>query len=325
MYSDTQTKTTPVIPINDFETLSKGVEVFTPEIIKGFTDKAINSKNEQTIEKAAQELALLRTIDVATEKGVVKMFYKAVDIEKGEYFENELNKRLGLEGSVIEKGAKAQIGEKRTWGGIEYEKTVTGWVPSKKNKGGANEDQSTSAKNKDGQGDLSSHAASASREALENAIKQSTDPKVREAAHLELKRREHQEEGKIPKKEKGGEDPGQDKNHPEHNPFSDKTAPEKKEEKFYAPDHLAQKYGERGAKFITRRVEQDYGLNGYDDLLSMESEEEVEEFVEDYIEEWEEKQASKKQVKKASNPDTILQTPILESIEKAMKGGNGIS
>ena len=72
----------------------------------------------------------------------------------------------------------------------------------KKSKGGVSKDQPTSAENKGGQNDLSSHAASASREALENAIKQSTDPKVREAAHLELKRREHQEEGKVPKEGK---------------------------------------------------------------------------------------------------------------------------
>ena len=91
-----------------------------------------------------------------------------------------------------------------------------------KGKGGVSKDQPTSTEKQADPGDLSSHAKSASKEALENAIKQSQDPKVREAAHLELKRREHEEEGKLPKKEKGGENPGQDKDHPEHNPTSDK-------------------------------------------------------------------------------------------------------
>ena len=93
--------------------------------------------------------------------------------------------------SEIMKAKKAEIGEMRTWSGVRMRKEANGWVPvreggepTKKEEGGG-ENKTTP--------DLAEHAKTASEAALQNAIKASNDPKVREAAHKELQRRKGEE------------------------------------------------------------------------------------------------------------------------------------
>lgn len=102
-------------------------------------------------------------------------------------------------GSEIEKASHGkQVGEISTRSdGRKYKKvSSTGnskvdWVLITKDKKPKKEE--TVGSKAKGQGDLKEHAKASSETSLNNAIKQSPDPKVREAAQIEIERRQKEE------------------------------------------------------------------------------------------------------------------------------------
>jgi len=91
----------------------------------------------------------------------------------------------------IIKAKRAQVGEVRKWAGGSFRKTENGWVPVKE--GGEKAPKTVEEETKEGPQDITEAAKNASESALQNAIKVSNDPKVREAAHRELERRKNEE------------------------------------------------------------------------------------------------------------------------------------
>ena len=135
-----------------------------------------------------------------------------------------------VEAGDIEKAAvgshRAQIGEIREWSGEKYQKTVAGWIPVKKQHNAKTEDQ---PKGKDGKvvepekkrtfkpEELERYARQTSEVNLQSMIKNSDNPKLREAAHIELDRRlkkehvqepENKVEAKKPEPKKGSAEEG---------------------------------------------------------------------------------------------------------------------
>jgi hypothetical protein len=93
----------------------------------------------------------------------------------------------------IKKAKRAQLGEIREWSGVKMRKEASGWVPVKEADKNIKQDEKDQQNASQTPESLADHAKNASESALVNATKQSTDPKVREAAHKELQRRKSEE------------------------------------------------------------------------------------------------------------------------------------
>lgn len=91
----------------------------------------------------------------------------------------------------IEKGKTAQVGEIREWQGQKMQKTPNGWVPVTNGKQTKKDDPEKQKTYTDDE--LAGHAKQSSEQDLQNTIKTAKDPKLREAAHQELDRRQKQE------------------------------------------------------------------------------------------------------------------------------------
>lgn len=94
----------------------------------------------------------------------------------------------------IVKGKKASVGEKRTWGGIEYVKTNHGWIKTKDN-----EDNKKKVKDKEfkhSTDQIISHAENTSSDQLKKIAEDETkEQHLRDAAKRELERREGKDKG----------------------------------------------------------------------------------------------------------------------------------
>ena len=117
----------------------------------------------------------------------------------------------------IIKGKRAQIGEVRQYGGVSWKKVSSTGNPNKdwvrvKGGGDGSASEGGGEKGKEGTPDIGEAAKSASEGALQNAIKLSNDPKVREAAHRELERRKNEEATDTFKAPDGGEADKKDDN-----------------------------------------------------------------------------------------------------------------
>lgn len=127
--------------------------------------------------------------------------------EQGDFIRKSLAPTFDDIKDEIIKGKRAQMGEVREWGGVKMRKEANGWIPVK-------EDVEKPKAEGEGGGeqkpqDIGEAAKSASEGALQNAIKLSNDPKVREAAHRELERRKKEEATdtfKAPEEKKGSVD-----------------------------------------------------------------------------------------------------------------------
>jgi hypothetical protein len=118
-----------------------------------------------------------------------------------------------LSKDVFEKGKKGQIGETRTWHGVQMKKVSESgdskkdWQPIKQGEGKSSADKpAEGGEGKMSEEALSEHAKQSSEQALTNAIKSSPDPTVRQVAHTELQRRKKEEspsdgKGEFPSKE----------------------------------------------------------------------------------------------------------------------------
>jgi hypothetical protein len=90
----------------------------------------------------------------------------------------------------LTKGKRAEIGEIREWKGRKMKKVVGGWIPVRGDKTSSKEVK-TESKGK--ALSLEDHAKNTSESNLQGTIKNSPDPKLREAAHKELDRRQNEE------------------------------------------------------------------------------------------------------------------------------------
>ena len=139
MYSDLNTKTQVVIGVDEFlkAVQENDIQIFSQKQLQSHKEKInkiIQKSDLEGAEKLLTKLIPYKSVQVAGTKGVETFYVLSIDMEKGEDFDHPINKRLGLEGSLIEKGKKADIGETRMWGGKESQKTATGWVPAGKEK-----------------------------------------------------------------------------------------------------------------------------------------------------------------------------------------------
>jgi hypothetical protein len=137
-----------------------------------------------------------------------KQYLKEKSIESiYKAFDNDL-----LSKDVFEKAGKAQIGETRTWNGVQMKKvSSTGnskqdWQPVKQGEQKQGEQSGGREEGELSEEDLKEHAKQSSEQALSNAIKSSPDPTIRQVAHAELQRRSKEEKpgdskGEFPSKE----------------------------------------------------------------------------------------------------------------------------
>lgn len=120
-------------------------------------------------------------------------------IQKGDYIDNilidtaddyENGNTFPFGDEEFAKGGKrAKIGEHRTWGGIEYVKTQSGWVKAKKSTRPQDQEKEKPAY-KHSTDELLKHAENTSYEQLEKvAANEKYHPHVRDAAKRELERR----------------------------------------------------------------------------------------------------------------------------------------
>lgn len=132
-------------------------------------------------------------------------------------FDNDL-----LSKDIFEKGfgKKAQLGETREWHGVRMKKvSETGdskkdWQPVKEDKGPEKKEEKVDLNDTPSEDVLTEHAKNSSEAALSAAIKESSDPKVRQIAHAELQRRSKEEKPQEEKEtfpRKTGEMPGEQK------------------------------------------------------------------------------------------------------------------
>ncbi len=138
----------------------------------------------------------------------------------------------------IKKAKASPIGTISTHGGVKVQRVATGWVPVKNdiNKPKTAEDETES---KQTVPDLAEHAKTASAEALQNAVKNSKDPEIRNAAHREMQRRKTEEEQEMLTKPEGGE--GGQKPSTEEKPKAAEGAEEKPKKSFaeLKKEHIA--------------------------------------------------------------------------------------
>lgn len=111
--------------------------------------------------------------------------------EQGDFIRKSLAPTFDDIKDEIIKGKRAQMGEVREWGGVKMRKEANGWVPVRE--GGEKPKAEGEGGGEQKPQDIGEAAKSASEGALQNAIKLSNDPKVREAAHRELERRKNEE------------------------------------------------------------------------------------------------------------------------------------
>ncbi len=101
-YSNSQALTTPTMSFEDFEKCQKddNIQFFLKDVVKGYTEKVIKEGKEEAIEKAEKEFAPLKALNVVSQTGVNVVYYDAVDIEKGEYKDNSINRFLNRSGKI---------------------------------------------------------------------------------------------------------------------------------------------------------------------------------------------------------------------------------
>jgi len=141
--------------------------------------------------------------------------------EQGDFIRKSLAPTFDDIKDEIIKGKRAQMGEVREWGGIKMRKEANGWVPVKE--GGEKPKAEGEGGGEQKPQDIGEAAKSASEGALQNAIKLSNDPKVREAAHRELERRKNEEATDTFKAPDGGDGDKKKERIEGKNGFTDKS------------------------------------------------------------------------------------------------------
>lgn len=136
---------------------------------------------------------------------------KSEVLKKAQGLEDFFEKAIGGAESFEKAGKTAQIGEVRMWHGVQMKKvSATGnskqdWQPVKQGEKSPDSEKAPEDKKKLKPEELAGHAKESSESALEEAVKKSPDPAVRQAAHAELDRRGKEEkptEGKASDGEK---------------------------------------------------------------------------------------------------------------------------
>jgi flavin-binding protein dodecin len=181
-------------PIRNSKDLSNAIHAFGRAKDK---DKA-----KAWIKRRAKELGKEGELPEGWEKALDDELEKAEDTIYKAFEEGLVSK------DVFEKSGKpAQVGEVRTWHGVQMKKvSSTGnsekdWQPVKGGEKGKSEGSGKTDSGKEDPGEptmpsedeLKEHAKNSSEQALANAVKQSNNPTVRQVAQAEIKRRQSEE------------------------------------------------------------------------------------------------------------------------------------
>ena len=152
--------------------------------------------------------------------------------------EHNLRQQFGIESEFeqpieeIVKGKSAQIGEIREWHGVKMKKvSSTGnakqdWQPVKDGDS-KKQGEEEGGQEKPSEEDLKEHAKNSSEAALQNAIKTSPDPTVRQIANQELQRRQKEERSgdsdqfpkNVGKEKQSGTNEKKDSEEKDHDPL----------------------------------------------------------------------------------------------------------
>ena len=221
---------------DDYESTAGQIAVAFRKNLNVKTDSKYLNATHECFARALEQYHAIETqgvnAEIAKSKYVTTASYVPLDVYENQikplidqfFVENkDLLKAIGFDAydsiDEIKKAQKLPIGTIRKWSGVEMRKvTETGnkdadWKPvgdkkdGKKDEGGQAGGQVKKVNPKD----LGKHAKETSEQALESAVKLANDPKVREAAHIELDRRskeEHVQEEKDGKEDKKSQSQG---------------------------------------------------------------------------------------------------------------------
>lgn len=229
------------------------------------------------------------------------------DIEKSEesfekarhgvYADNAENQRLHRVGQEYGTKGKSEEGGSKT--------------------GGKSEESSDKEGGSDGK--LSEHAKNASEEALNRAIKNSTDPKIREAAHAELKRRET-EEKKVESQDEFNEKNDVSKKSDEELKKMIEEGLNHTEARLELKRRAESKRLSKPDKKEPEKKEEKKTISQYDEKELMESAKQVVNDFDNYVEDGEDSESSGKRIK-----ETLNKYPIELLIPKLDKAFSKVS